>query len=541
MRPYLLLYAFALVVRLAVAALFPDPAYPDSYYYVNVARALAATGRLEVDFIWIFAEVGGQIPSDPVLPVPSNAHWLPLSSLIQAPFIVLLGPSPLASVLPVALIGAAVAPLTLAIAREAGARVEVQAGAAVLATLPAAGALFMAQPENFAILQVIVAATLWLAARGLKGSPAAFAATGLLVGLASLARNDGFILGAAVGLLFVAERLAAHRSRRPARIAWRTAFACVGLYLVMMAPWYVRQLMVFGSVSPTTSSGYALWIRTIEEWNSITARPSLARFLEQGPGAIASSRIGGLVAAVVSFSVVFCSIVLVPFLVAGAWLRRRSIDFIPWLLYAGLVFTTAALIYPVHVPTGAFAHSAVGLTPHAYVVALEGVVALVASIGRRRGVRASSGATRLFVAAVTSFVVATSALYGGALLASWDDVRERRTAVAGALDRLGVGREERLLSLDAAGLKYFTGRGGVVTPDDPLDTIEAVARAYRARWIVLERDEAVRSLEPVLDGTARPRWIGEPVFTLDSPDGGPARIALYPVCPEPLSAARCDG
>ena len=99
MRPFLLLYALALIVRLALVALFPDPAYPDSYYYVDVARAIAATGRLEVDFVWIFAEVGGDIPSDPILPVPSNAHWLPLSSFLQVPFILLLGPTAFASAL----------------------------------------------------------------------------------------------------------------------------------------------------------------------------------------------------------------------------------------------------------------------------------------------------------------------------------------------------------------------------------------------------------------------------------------------------------
>ena len=44
--------------------LFPDPAYPDSSYYVDVARALAAGHGLNVDFVWIFAEVGGVFETD---------------------------------------------------------------------------------------------------------------------------------------------------------------------------------------------------------------------------------------------------------------------------------------------------------------------------------------------------------------------------------------------------------------------------------------------------------------------------------------------
>jgi hypothetical protein len=123
------------------------------------------------------------------------------------------------------------APLTWLIAREAGARREVQIGASVLAAIPAAGAVFMPQPENFAILQPLVAATIWLTARGLKGHAGSYALAGLLVGLASLARNDGFILGVAVAMAFFWDRARSLRSgglRAPAsrsrrsRLAWRS-------------------------------------------------------------------------------------------------------------------------------------------------------------------------------------------------------------------------------------------------------------------------------------------------------------------------------
>ena len=100
------------IVRVAIAfhfiwlsletfvALYPDPAYPDSFYYVDVARAIAAGHGLNVDFVWIFAEVGNRLPNPAVLPIPSNAHWLPLASFLQAPFIALFGPTSLASALP---------------------------------------------------------------------------------------------------------------------------------------------------------------------------------------------------------------------------------------------------------------------------------------------------------------------------------------------------------------------------------------------------------------------------------------------------------
>jgi len=62
-RTPLALYLLALVGRLVLIALHPDPAYPDSFYYADVARSLVAGHGFSVDFVWIFAEVGGKIPA----------------------------------------------------------------------------------------------------------------------------------------------------------------------------------------------------------------------------------------------------------------------------------------------------------------------------------------------------------------------------------------------------------------------------------------------------------------------------------------------
>lgn len=541
MRIPLLLFAFAFVVRLILALTFPDPAYPDSYYYVDVARALAAGHGFNVDFIWIFGEVGGRIPDVPVLPVPSNAHWLPLSSLIQAAFILVLGPTAFASALPLVIIGSLTAPLVYLIAGEAGCRREVRIGAALLAAAPGAGAVFMPQPENFAILQPLVAATVYLLARGLNGHVRSYVAAGLLVGIASLARNDGIFLGLTTALVFALDRGRALLSRgtiKPA-IPFLAAVACFGLYLLVMSPWWVRQVAVFGSISPTASSGSALWIRTMAEWNSITAEPSLGKFLAQGIGPIVETRFFGLVAAIGNFAVIIGSVVLVPFMLVGGWTRRHSRDFQPWFIHVVVVFLAAALIYPVHVPGGAFIHSAIGLSGHAYILALEGVLAGVAWIAARRRGWNVERAGPIFVAAIVIFILALVPLYAGAVHRSWDGSRQQRLALDGALDDLGVGSDERLYSIDAAGMKYWTGRGGIVTPDDPIETIEAVARAYHPRWLVIEKGDAASALAPILRGESRPSWIGPPAFIVPAADGGLPVLVLYPVCTE-VGDDRCS-
>lgn len=547
MRIPLLLYGLALAVRAVLIWHFPEPAYPDSSYYVDVARALHDGQGFNIDFIWIFAEVGGKIPADPTLPIASNAHWMPLASMVQVPFLAIFGNVAWASAAPFALIGSLAAPLTWAIARDAGARSWVQIGAGLLVAFPLLSAVYLVQPDNFSLYQPLVAGSLWLGARGLKGSGRAFAGAGLLAGLATLSRNDGLLVLAALGLAFAWDRWRAWRSagaQRPA-IPFAAAVACVALFALVMAPWWARQLAVFGSLSPSTASGRVLFIRDISEWNSITTPATLEHLLGMGPGPLIATRVGGLVAAVMIYVTLVAGFVLAPLMVIGAWARRRSLDFGPFLLYAGLLFAFSALISAVHVPGGTFIHSAIALAPHSYILGLEGIAVAVAWVARRRPAWDADAATRFFGAAAIGFAVLCTVAGSLIVHANWANRAERFRAVAGALDAARAPASDRVMSIDASGTRYWTGRGGVVLVNDPLDTIEDVARAYGIRWLVLDAGDSVAAAAPILGVDARPAWIGPPVYTEPGVASGDPpvvddrySVGVYPVCLEPTDL-RC--
>jgi hypothetical protein len=532
------LYVVALFVRLALIALFPDPAYPDAEYYVDVARRMAAGQGLTVDLVWIFAEVGGTIPSDPVLPIPSHAHWMPLATLVQVPFILVLGATPLASALPFALAGALAAPLAWAIGRDSGARESVSVGAGLLTAIPALSIVFMPQPDNFGLYQPLAVGALWMAGRALRGDGRSIVVGGLLAGLATLSRNDGLLLAVVLALALGWDRIRAWRShglRRPA-IGAGAAAGALGLFLLCIVPWYVRQLAVFGELSPSTASGRVLFLRTIEEWNSITAEASLDWLLGQGIGPLLLSRLLGLVAAVGIAAVLLFAIVLLPFVLVGAWRRRHDVMFGPYFSYAAILFLFSALVSAVHVPGGTFIHSAVALAPQGYILALEGVAAFAAWLAtRRRGTPASvETVVRLYVAGITVLVVVLGLLYVPVVHAGWAERRDRFLAVGAALDAAGAGLGERVMSIDASGMKYWTERPGVVLVNDPLGTVGRVAAAYDIRWLVVDRDDSVPAVAPVLLEDRRPTWIGPAAWR----DGD--EVALYPVCATP-DDDRCGG
>ncbi len=538
MRIPVTLFLIALLARVAAAVAFPDPAYPDSSYYVDVARQVAAGHGFNVDFVWIFPEVGGAIPASPVLPVPSNAHWMPLASIVQVPFIWLLGPTMLASLLPFLLIGSLAAPLAWAIARDARAPGYVAVGAGLLAAFPLLTLVFMAQPDNFALFEMVTAGSLFLASRGLRGSAWSFAVAGLLAGLATLSRSDGAILVAMLAAVFLWDRL---RSRwpsggsaaRPARIPLKAAFGSLALFAAVMGPWLARQLAVFGAISPSSSTGKVMFIRDFGEWNSITTPATLDHLLGMGIGPLLLTRLEGFLTALLLFSVLACAILLVPPLLVGAWQRRHDEVFGPAFAYAFLFVAASSVLFAIHVPGGMFIHSAVGLLPHAYVLALVGLVAIVNRVATWRPRMDVARAARLVVGGAVVFGIVCSVAGVVGVRSGWEAKRERMQAVAAALTAAGVPMDDRLMSTDASGYRYWTGRPGVVLVNDPLETVEHVARAYDVRWLVLDLKDDVPASTQILVQGERPAWVGPPLLER-------ADVAVYPVCLGDTDA-RCAG
>lgn len=522
------LFLIALAARAVAAAIFGEPAYPDSFYYVNVARQFAAGNGFSVDYIWNFVDVGGRLPADPRLPIPSNAHWMPLAVLVQVPFIWLLGPTALASALPFWICGAIAAPLCWLIAREAGLGPGAALGAGLLAAMPGAAAPFLVQPDNFALFLPLGALCLLACGRALRGDRRWFAVGGVAVGLATLSRNDGVLLGVPFALAFLADLV--RRTPGAARVGWRAAFLCGAGFLLVTAPWWARQLDVFGSISPSGSSGRILWITDYRELYSIGGEPpTLSTFLAQGAGSIIVSRAAGLASALTIFTAVPLLFFLAPFTLVGAWLRRGDATFVPWLIYGATLFGFSALLFAVHVPHGTFLHSAVALLPHAYVLALLGLAATVRWVAARKPAWDARRATGVFTGACVVVALAGGAVGSTLVMRGWQREHELR-------DRLSTGlaaapAEDRLMSPDAGAYRYHADRSGIVTPDDPLPIVETAMRAYDVRWLVLERDHITAALAPLLLGRERPSWLSAPVVTVagEGPTAAP-RGALYAVC-----------
>jgi hypothetical protein len=368
-----------------------------------------------------------------------------------------------------------------------------------------------------------------------------------VVGLAFLSRNDGILLGVPYALAFAWDLL---RPPRLTRIGWLPALICAIGFLVVVTPWLVRQVDVFGSLSPSSIGGRILFIREYRELYSVSSETTLASFLAQGPQALIGSRIDGLVGALRVLALVPLLILLVPPLLIGAWKQRRARDFLPWSVYAAVLLAFSAIVSAVHVPKGTFLHSAVALVPHAYLLSLIGLAALVGWVAARRPTWDTATATRNLSLLVVGAVLAMSAAATMITIGAWERERRPRTDILATLAR-NAGPADVVMSPDAGAYRYHGGWSGIVTPDDPLPIVEATLRLYGARWLVLEKDHITADLRPVLAGEVQPRWLSAPLVSVpgtgpaDSDEVGPDEpaemlpaAALYAVCLSPADE-RC--
>ena len=548
-RKPVLLFLLALGVRLVLFAALPRSRLPG-FLLLRGRRPEPGSGprlqhRLHLDLRGGRREDARRTRSSRS---PAMRHWMPLASLVQVPVHLAPGTDG-------ACVGAAVRALrrarrpdrTWAIARDAGAsRAQSRSAPAILAAIPALATPFMAQPDNFgAVPAAGRRRALDGRARPAGPRPRPSRSAGSLVGLATLARNDGVLVGAALGLAFVWDRWRAWRSGGPRRRRYpcgrrSPARGCSSL---VVAPWLARQLAVFGSLSPSSSSGKVLFIRSIGEWNSITTPATLEYFLGQGIGPLLASRVDGLVAAIDDL------------LRAGGGRPARPVHGHRRLAAPALarlrgrssptrriLFAFSVLVFAVHVPGGTFIHSAVALAPGRLRPGAGGARRVRRLDRRPPPELGRCQATRVFSARAVAFAVVAAV---AATLATHAGVggQCRRPPVRRGGAGCGGRTAHGPASCRSTRRARATGAGGAAsswsTIRSPRSSRSPVPT--RSAGSILQRASAPPAIAPILDGTARPAWIGPPVASKPAappPAGGAlppgfVDVAVYPVCVVP--------
>jgi len=487
-RDIALIGAAALILRAVAALLVPWAPYLDASYYTVVAENLAIGNGFNVPVIWAYLDVGAQIPGEPVLPIPSNAHWPPLGPLVAAAGMVVFGPTWDAGEIPMVLISAAVPPMTYLVGWELFHSRRIAIGAAVLALFP--GPLFILYPaiDNFALIGLFGTMVLYASMRAVRSSRPDWwlILAGVAAGGAALTRIDGVLLTVAPATAWLIGRGWSGWSRVGSRPSWVGGFASTGAFLLVISPWLIRNLLVFGAALPSTG-GHTLWITSYNEQFSVGHEISLATYLDWGWANVFGSKFETWAIVFGRTLVLMGGFLVLPF-VGGLWAFRRRPELAPFLVYFGLVFFLMGALFTFHAPQSAWYHTAPAWLGFAYPVALAGIAPTFTRLGRywrflgRPQTHAFLAGIGLLAGVVLS-VLGSASLYGG-----WLSSRERDEAAASFFRDRGL-TGDVVMYRDASKLHLLTGNPAIAIPYDPNPVIEEVARAYDARWMVVSRLE----------------------------------------------------
>jgi hypothetical protein len=491
-----LLLLAALAARTLAAWLVPAAPYTDAAYYTLVAERLADGFGFTVPVLYSFLEVGGALPADPGLPVASNGHWMPLTSVVAAAFMGIIGSSDWrAGQVPMVLLSIAWVGITHGITwdlwRNRGWAL-VAGGLAIFA-----GPLLIMLPllDSFVLFGVLGSLALWATMRAVRSPRWGWwlVLAGGLIGLATLTRVDGLFLAVAPAVAWWTRM----REMRPAvalGIGVAAALACVAV----MAPWLARNFAVYGAALPS-AGGHTLWITSYNEQFSIGHEVSLATYLAAGPGLIIGSKLAAI-AELAGRTLAVAGGVFALFFIGGAVALRRRPELRPFLTYWVVMFAAMALLFTFHSPKGAFVHSAPAWLPFAFAIAVGAVAPVATWLGRWWPFLRRPQTHRFLMGAGLVAAVVLSLASSATLLVSWRVANERLDLAADFLEA-SVPRDEVVMFADPARLNLQTGHPGVSAPFDPFGVIEKVVHAYDVRWVVV-------TLEPGESRDALGLWDG---------------------------------
>lgn len=499
-RVYVYLFLISLGIVGAVTYFQRSPGYMDADYYYAGGLRLASGSGLSEPFLWNFLD-------NPVgLPHPSNAYWMPLASLLAAvgmKFTDLLNFN--GARLLFLLFAASIPPLTAALSYSFSQRKESAVLAGLLAAIPAFYLSYMSTTDTFGVYMFLGASWFLIAGKKIPfrilnlDGDAAPLLMGVLAGFLHLARADGIIW---LFLSFLAVIYQARSGQdvepdRRLRSYSVRLLLCLCGYLLIMGPWMLRNLAVFGT--PLSPGGWrVLWLKDYDELYSYPASMlTPARWWASGWTEILRSQLWSLGQNLQSAFAVQGEIFLTPLILLGLWKYRRdsriTLGVIAWLLT--LIMMT--FVFPHAGWRGGFFHSGAAVQPLLWAVAPFGLDVFVdwgVRVRRWHPIQATTvfRGGLLGLAIMLAVLVVQKRVIGNDIANPiWDQGGKAYAALDTKLDSLGAGPDDVVLVNNPPGYFVASGRQAIAIPNGGETTLLEVARRYDAKYLLIEKNHVV--------------------------------------------------
>lgn len=492
MTTRLVLFFLALFLFSLCASFQDGPGYMDADYYMLMGKRIAEGDGIQQNFIWNYLDDPDGIPH------PAFTYWMPLVPLIAGLGMTFTGQMTFnASRIFLILLAACIPLITyhLATAMHIDKRQAFFSGLLSIACgyyLP-----FLTTTDAFAVFMLLGGIFLLLLHRLYENRlrfilPGSFA-LGIISGFMHLTRSDGLIWLVFAQIALLHNAITYEKNSRWQRSFWAIT-TCMSAYLLVMAPWYGRNLLEFQTLMPPGGSR-ALWMTNYDELFSYPGSSlTFQHWIQSGWQEIIKARLWALGINLQTAFAVQGSILLLPLMILGA----RKMKDIPLVKAGFLMFASylgvMTLVFPFPGARGSFFHSGAAFQPLLWVLAAAGVGEFVAWGSHKRNWNQTQ-ATTIFQTGIvvitmglTLFLFTVRVLGAPGENRTWGMSLDRYLRTGLALEALGVRLDEPVLVNNPPGFTLVTGRPSLVIPFGTEQTLEEVSEIFGVRYLILEPD-----------------------------------------------------
>lgn len=500
---YFLLFILSLMLNLVVAQYQSAPGYMDAdYYYAGGLNLVKGYGFTE-PFIWNYLD-------DPIgIPHPGFTYWMPLASILAACGMMITGFHNFTSSRIFFILVASLIPLfTTHLSFVFTGRRKPAYLAGFFAIISGYYFPYLLTTDTFSIYMLL--GVLWFIVAIIKPNFSDRTLLGvlrqlqplwmgLLAGLMHLTRLDGVIwFGLALLIvllpLFHPEKPLDNKTNK--RIIYlefgRNFLLLLAGYLVIMAPWMIRNLFQTGDFL-STSGWRTLWLTQYDElYNYPASALTSLHWIASGFGEIIRVRGNALWINIQTAFGVQGQVYLAPLVLASLWRLRSQLKIQIFCLAWLIVLIMMTLVFPFAGIRGGFFHAGAAFQPLWWALAPLGLETLLYSEKRLRGwdvdqaFKVFSVGLLVLALLTTSFIVFRRVIGTNFANPIWGKSQTTYTIVEKALRRRGAQSQDVVMVNNPPGYFIASGRPALVIPNGDVSTLLAVARRYHGQYLLLE-------------------------------------------------------
>jgi hypothetical protein len=466
------------VILLAFSAYFQTaPGYMDAEYYYSLGLRIASGQGLSEPFLWNYLSAVETIPH------PGFSYWMPMPAFLSAVGIWITGLKTFVGAKAVHVLLAVFIPaLTMKVTQEITENSSAAILAGLLAVFPVFYRKFIITTDSFAII-ILLGGLFYLLSRR-NDRLVNFIGIGLIAGMIHLSRADGLVW-------LIAGMFCAVRAPKNKHLA---LISVVGGYLISMAPWFVRNLDVFGKILPSGLTG-AFWFR---EYNDLftysTSRLTYQNWASRGAQAILRNYLDAGIANLKTALFVQGQILLAPFVVLGSWKHRRDTGLqAAFLVWLG-IFLIMSVVFPFAGLRGGFLHSSAAFQVLVWSMAGSGFFIMIDwGVDKRDWTKSKAGTifggVLVVMIALASFYLFSNNVIGSDITNPiWNKSNHDAKEIALYLEELNPAENDLVMINNPPGFYAASGKSSIVIPSGGLENLLLAGNAFGARYLILEEN-----------------------------------------------------